>query len=114
MCKVEVRNRPFLKKGESLYVRFARLNISTELAIQAADKTVKTWDEIVPKAYHCFAKVFSKEAAQCFPPTCIWDHVIDLKPGAPDVMDCKIYPLNWDELIAQKEWVNEHLKKNYI
>ena len=42
MCKVEVRNHPFLKKGESLHVHFAQSNISMELAIQAADKTVKT------------------------------------------------------------------------
>ena len=52
ICKIEVRNCPFLKKGESLYVHFTCSNISMELAIQAADKTVKTWDEIVPKAYY--------------------------------------------------------------
>ena len=62
MRKVEVRNCPFLKKGKSLYVCLTQLNISTELAIQAIDKIVKTWDEIVFKAYHRFAKVFSEEA----------------------------------------------------
>jgi len=39
----------------------------------------------IPQHYQHHARVFSEEAAQCFPEPRIWDHAIDLKVGAPTV-----------------------------
>src|SRR6266404_9859989 len=65
-------------------------SISTDLARRADQYTTKVE---VPNKYRQHAKVFSEEAAQRFPPKRPWDHAIELKPGTPDVIDCKIYPL---------------------
>jgi len=43
--------------------------------------------------YRRHHKVFSKEAAQHFPESHIWDHAIELKPGTPSTLPRKIYTL---------------------
>ncbi len=65
-------------------------SISTDLARQAEQYTTKIE---VPDKYQQHTRVFSEEAAQCFPLKRPWDHAIELKPETPDVIDCKIYPL---------------------
>jgi hypothetical protein len=47
--------------------------------------------KLIPEQYHHHWQVFSKEAAQCFPPSQLDNHAIELKPGAPAKLDCKIY-----------------------
>ncbi|KAI0037726.1 hypothetical protein FA95DRAFT_1506591, partial [Auriscalpium vulgare] len=49
------------------------------MAEQAADKTAKTFEEMVPEQYRSFHKVFSEEEAQRFPAERPWDHGIELK-----------------------------------
>ena len=66
-----IRNQPFLEAREELYLHIMNINptrtvkttVAQQLAEQAIDKTVRTWDQIVPTHYHEHAKVFSKEAA---------------------------------------------------
>jgi hypothetical protein len=54
------------------------------------------------------------EAADRFPPSREWDHAIDLKPGAPDALDCKVYPMTRDEDTALKKFLDEMVTKGYI
>ena len=120
--RTTIRNRPFLQDGEELYLRVmktdparvAKTTVAQQLAEQAADKTVRTWDQIVPSHYHEHAKVFSEEAAHRFPESHEWDHAIDLKPNAPNTMDCKVYPLSPTEDIALQKFIAENLEKGYI
>ena len=86
-------------------------SISTDLARQAEQYTKKIE---VPEKYRQHAKVFSEEAAQRFPPKRPWDHAIELKPDAPDVINCKIYPLTQTEDQALVTFLDEQLKKGYI
>jgi hypothetical protein len=58
--------------------------------------------------------LFNDEAANRFPPSREWDHAIDLKPGAPDVLDCKVYPMTRDEDTALKKFLDEMVAKGYI
>ena len=60
----------------------------------AADKTECTWQKQVPLKYHQFGKVFSDEEAQRFPNSQPWDHEIELTLDAPQVLNCKVYPLH--------------------
>ena len=46
--------------------------------------------------------------------TGIWDHAIELKPGAPATIPGKIYTLTQSEQKALEEFVKEHLVKGYI
>jgi hypothetical protein len=85
--------------------------VATDLAIQAGAEQMVTE---LPKEYQEFAQLFSNEAADRFPPSREWDHAIDLKPGAPDALDCKIYPMTRGEDVALKKFLDKMVVKGYI
>src|SRR5712672_4067167 len=68
--------------------------------------TQAEWNTI-PQPYRRHARVFSEEAAQRFPELRIWDHAIDLKPGAPTALPGKIYSLTAQEQDELKKFVIE-------
>jgi Reverse transcriptase (RNA-dependent DNA polymerase) len=76
--------------------------------------TAATKDSPIPIQYQRHQKVFSEQAAQRFPEPRIWDHAIELKPGAPSMIPGKIYALTQFEQEELKKFVQEHLKKGYI
>jgi len=63
----------------------------------------------IPKQYHQYSRVFSEEALHEFPPSCLWDHAIELKPGAPASLPGKLIPLSQPELTELRKFVKEHL-----
>ena len=75
--------------------------------------TQQEWD-MIPEHFRKHARVFSEEAAQCFPEPRIWDHAIDLKPDTPSAIPRKIYSLTAQEQDELKKFVQEHSKKGYI
>jgi hypothetical protein len=85
--------------------------VATNLAIQAGEQQT---DAELPKEYQNFTRLFSDEAADRFPLSREWDHAIDLKPGAPDALDCKVYPMTRDEDAALEKFLNEMVAKEYI
>jgi hypothetical protein len=48
----------------------------------------------IPPQYQAYSRVFSKEASHRFPPSCPWDHAIELKPGAPAALPGRLIPLS--------------------
>jgi hypothetical protein len=70
--------------------------------------------QLIPSQYSKYWEVFSEKAARRFPPSCPDDHAITLKPGAPDVLDCKIYRQTDEELKVTREFINDSLAKGYI
>jgi hypothetical protein len=85
--------------------------VATDLTIQAGEQQT---DTTLPLEYQEFAQLFNDEAVDRFPPSREWDHTIDLKPGAPDALDCKVYPMTRDEDIALKRFLDEMVAKGYI
>jgi hypothetical protein len=85
--------------------------VATDLAIQAGEQQINAE---LPPEYQEFARLFNDEAADRFPPSREWDHAIDLKPGAPDALDCKVYPMTRDEDTALKRFLDEMVAKGYI
>jgi hypothetical protein len=85
--------------------------VATDLAIQAGAEQKQAE---LPKEYQEFAQLFSDEAADRFPPSREWDHTIDLKPGAPNAMDCKVYPMTRDEDASLEKFLDEMVGKGYI
>jgi hypothetical protein len=73
-----------------------------------------TTQQLIPEQYHQHWRVFSEEAVQRFPPSRLDNHTIELKPGAPAKLDCKIYRQTEAELKALKEYIDENLAKGYI
>ena len=65
-------------------------------------------DHVISKHYQRHKKIFSKDVAQQFLPERPNNLVVKLKPGAPDTINCKIYPLSQPEL---KKW-HKFVEKN--
>jgi hypothetical protein len=85
--------------------------ISTDFAVQAGTHQAAVK---IPEEYKEFSSVFDDEASQRIPPSREWDHAIDLKPGAPDALDCKIYPMTREEDIALEKFIDEMVTNGYI
>jgi hypothetical protein len=77
-------------------------------------KKTKSFEEMVPEAYRSFASVFSEEDSQRLPEHQPWDHAIELRPGAPETMRTKIYPMSPNEQEELNGFIEENLKKGYI
>jgi hypothetical protein len=86
-------------------------SVATNLAIEAGAEQKEAQ---LPEEYKEFTRLFSDEAADRFPPAREWDHAIDLKPGAPDALDCKVYPMTRDEDLALEKFLDEMVGKGYI
>src|SRR5579863_1466069 len=84
------------------------------MAIKARDPTKENTERTIPLQYQEFAKIFSDKEVKHFPPSRPWDHRIRLKPGAPDVINRKVYPLTLEETKVQDKYIDEGLEKGYL
>ena len=76
-------------------------------------KVEKTVEELVPKEYHQYPKVFSKEKPEKMLIRKPWDHVIELK----DMFKPKkgrLIPLSHEEQEKVSAFIDDQLKKGYI
>ncbi len=71
--------------------------------------TIATTKTSLPKEYAKHDKVFSEEQSQRLPKHTIWDHAIELLPGAPTTMPGRLLPLNQKEIEEVHKFVQEHL-----
>src|SRR5712672_2943888 len=86
-----------------------KMTMAQQFAAEATDKQEKTWEELIPQKYHQYGKIFSKQASERFPGKRQWDHAIDLKPDAPTLLDCCVYPLSPREKEEQKKFLETNL-----
>jgi len=70
-------------------------------------------EEMVPKRFYKWLKVFGKVESKRMPVRKVWDHAIDLKEDFK-VSKTKVYPLSRNEREEVQKFVNKHLKKGYI
>ncbi len=99
---------------ESERVTLQKTTVASELAQLAADKTIRTYEEMVLEEYQRYRKVFSEDMSHRFPPPRTWDHEIELLPEAPKTTDCKIYPMTQKEKESLAKFIKEQLAKGYI
>ena len=84
------------------------------MAIKNHDSTKENTEATIPPQYRKYAKIFSDEEAKCFPPAWPWDHKIKLHPGAPAVINGKVFPLTQEENAVQDEYIDSGLEKGYL
>ena len=103
-----VRADNMWEEGDKIICHLAPLptHVAQKWAI-AANKAKQTTNEL-PQQYSCHAQLFSEDVAQHFLPNQPNNMAVWLKPGAPDTMDSKIYPLTCAEL---EEW-HKFVEKN--
>jgi len=70
-------------------------------------------DEMVPKQFHKYLKVFEKKESERMLTRKAWDHTIDLRKGFVPKKG-KIYPLSRVEREEVQEFVKNQLRKGYI
>ena len=68
---------------------------------------------LIPEEYHEFADVFSKKEAEKLPPHRPYDHRIPLEEGTTPPFG-PIYSLTPEELKVVREYIETHLKKQFI
>jgi len=67
-------------------------------------------EEMVPKRFHKWLKVFGKVESKRMPVRKVWDHTIDLNDDFK-VSKEKVYPLSRNEKEEVQKFIDEHLKK---
>ena len=78
--------------------------------IRAAEQTV---EELVPKRFWKWKKVFGKAESERMPVQKPWDHAIELKEGFI-LRKGKVYSLSRDEREKVQAFVEDQLRKGYI
>ena len=63
----------------------------------------------IPQEYQRHHKVFSEEQSQRLPQHSVWDHAIELLPGAPNSLPGRLLPLNLEEKAEIHKFIKEHL-----
>ena len=71
-------------------------------------------NKAVPKEYQKHSKVFSEAESQRLPQSTVWDHVIELLPGAPNTLPGRLLPLTQEEKAEMHKFVQEHLRRGTI
>ena len=70
-------------------------------------------EEMVPKKFHKWLKVFGKVESKRMPVRKVWDHAINLREDFR-ASKARVYPLFRNEKEEVQKFVDEHLKKGYI
>ena len=95
-------------------VQINKVTIATELAAKEnRKKEEKTDKELIPKEYHEYLDVFSKEKAAQFPESRSWDDKIEVKKGF-EPKSFRNYNLTPAEQLELDKFLKEFLEKGYI
>ena len=97
--------REYCRAGSTLSTRIAEKT--------AAKEGEKTPEELVPKEFHGFLDVFSKEKSERMPTRKPYDLAVNLEKGKKPPKS-KLYPLSPKERETLKEWLTEEQRKGYI
>jgi Reverse transcriptase (RNA-dependent DNA polymerase) len=96
--------------------KIRKMHFAQEWAIEGREQWQQESVEMkgIPKEYQRHRKVFSDQQATCFPLSWPEDHAIKLIPGAPETINCKVYPLTLAEQEATKKFLEENEHLGYI
>ena len=101
-----------VREGKRAHI--ARTNLSQQWAEEANKDKVGWESSELPTKYQQHTLIFSEEVAKHFLPAQLEDHVIKLKDGAPDTINCKVYPLTKPEQEVTKKFIEENEALGFI
>ena len=110
---VKIKGKKEIREDEKKIVRWAmdeKEDWGREEEIEADHRKI---EEMVPKRFHKWMKVFGKVESERMPVKKAWDHAIDLNNDFK-ASKARVYPLSRNEKEEVQKFVNEHLKKGYI
>src|SRR5207302_7667578 len=87
---------------QSGQVKINHTNTAIEMAHKYAEENKK--DKVkLPNEFKKHAALFYDEEASKFPPSCEWDHKIELTENAAASFNCKAYPMSKREQEAEEK-----------
>ena len=110
---VRIKGKKETREEEKKIVRWAvdeKEDWGREEEMEADHRKV---EEMVPKRFHKWLKVFGKLESERMPVRKAWDHVIDLNDDFK-ASKARVYSLSRNEKEEVQKFVDEHLKKGYI
>jgi hypothetical protein len=99
-------------KSEPIEVN--KVTIAQQIAEKAYNAGKVNMEQTVPAVFKQHWKVFLEQEACQLPPHHKWDHKIELKPDAPNVINSKVYLLSKDEQKVLDKYITDNLDKGYI
>jgi len=102
------RRRPMIEE-EKIIVRMMEKKENEEEDLIELRAT----EEMVPRRFHKYLKVFEKKDLERMPTRKAWDYTIDLREGFVPKKG-KIYPLSRIEREEVQEFMKDQLRKGYI
>ena len=100
-----LRNKGRPRLGQAIFIRKVT---KLQLWVHEAQKDKPKKEAVkLPNRYQAYEDVFNEEKAEQFPAIREEDMNIEFKPGAPAVINCKVYPLNKKETDILREFLNE-------
>jgi len=95
-------------------IAIARIVVEKEEELDEEDMVVvRKMEEIVPRWFYKYLKMFKKKELERMPTRKAWDHVIDLREGFVPKKG-KIYPLSRVGREEVQDFVKDQLRKGYI
>ena len=110
---VRIKGKKEIREDEKRIVRWAvdeKEDWGREEEIEADHRKV---EEMVPKRFHKWLKVFGNVESERMPVRKAWDYAIDLNDNFK-ASKVRVYPLSRNEKEEVQKFVNEHLRKGYI
>jgi hypothetical protein len=95
-------------------IGFGLISLGPDFPARHQDKRRQSFEEIVPREYRSYAKVFSEVESERLPEHKPYDHAIDLKLETPETIWSKIYLMPINEQEELDRFLEEHLRKGYI
>ena len=100
------REDPVWEEGDEVIIMAMSAHTSQQWAIEAnkCKQTIPT----LPARYQRHVQLFLEDTAKWFPPSRPKDLAVWLKLGAPDTINCKVYPLACNEIQAAAEFTSKN------
>jgi len=115
LCRkaVKIKRKKEIRKEEKKIVRWSVEEKEDWEREEEMEADHRKMEEIVPKMFHKWLKVFGKVESERIPVRKIWDHVIDLRDDFK-TSKARVYSLSRNEKEKVQKFIDKHLKKGYI
>ena len=112
--KEKKKKKKMRRPTTDIEISIARIVAEKEDELDGEDMIiVRKIEEMVPRQFYKYLKVFEKKESERMPTRKFWDHAIDLREGFV-LKKGKIYPLSRVEREEVQEFVKDQLRKGYI
>lgn len=86
-----------IEEGDELWLCTGYTFLQQIAEKQNSEKETKMLEEMIPAEYRRYTKVFSEEESYRLPEHKPWNHIIELKEGAPEAIHARVFLMSQPE-----------------